>query len=1118
MGKEEDYRALLSGLQKLDFRGPYTPSALTLTGSHAFPLAMNAKDQVLMAASRYGHGRIVVLGHEKCLEEFPDMVRNAVNWLKSSNSRSKVGINMSCNVVVKNLQSASIQAEVCAFRDELGVYVTDAYSVDPHTKDLVSFLKDGGGLLVVGQAWWWAKQNPEKNLLLEFPGNKVCNVAGIYFSEHYGELGTIPVPPQIPSSWLAVSTAIMEKEVDYRALLSGLQKLDFRGPYTPSALTLTGSHAFPLAMNAKGQVLMAASRYGHGRIVVLGHEKCLEEFPDMVRNAVNWLKSSNSRSKVGINMSCNVVVKNLQSASHQAEVCAFRDELGVYVTDAYSVGSYTRELVSFLKDGGGLLVVGQAWWWATQNQEKNLLVDFPGNKVCSVAGIYLSEHCGELGTIPVPPQIPSSWLAVSTGKNFKEDLETLLSGVSEFDTGDLVASQVLVHGPLSFPIGTTPDDRVFIAGAVYGQGRVIVLSHDRFLGCESMASFLINAIRWLDDGRSGLVGIGAHLDKAHKLLSNSKLTCQMTGFRKDLSVYVCTSYNDAQHNEILEFVAEGKGLLIGGHAWHWVRVNLGGNVMTEYPGNRLLNKMGLSILGNFLSSGLYKAPDIKQVSSESYHFRGLLRSIASNVLQGKSLTEQDERCLKKLSTECFQYLAMQPHECATYSSVVALLTSIVKEAGIPQVSPTNPIKSDKERFMLCVGAGLYKNSSDPEALLPCIIKEHPALPTVANASIYINVNIADEVQWISTGLYLSPGMKTQMTMPTQIVGKGWAIQIGCQTDDIGGADVLKRAPVVHELFPVEKERIQVWNLWGGLIYLVAPPNSREEGLKLVVQTAVRAPYFQSGKTGVQEWVSSIRSAPAPWAELEFENIIMTIQSEGIRGLERPDEVARLWDDIMRAVADLAAIPAKFPRKERFVADVQITAGFMHSGYPIMMLSQSGEELLNPEEIRKKGVWGQMHELGHNQQRDVWEFKPHTTECTCNLWALYVHDKVIKLDRTKAHEEMKPENRNKHIQEYVKGGRQLGKWTKWTALETFLQLQAKFGWSAFKKVFAAYHHMSNVPRDNQGKMNKYAETFSTVVNRNLAPFFKAWGWPIESAVEKKLSSLPEWSDHPMAQYA
>ena len=78
-------------------------------------------------------------------------------------------------------------------------------------------------------------------------------------------------------------------------------------------------------------------------------------------------------------------------------------------------------------------------------------------------------------------------------------------------------------------------------------------------------------------------------------------------------------------------------------------------------------------------------------------------------------------------------------------------------------------------------------------------------------------------------------------------------------------------------------------------------------------------------TTAAEW-SLLRTAPSPWAELEFDNIILTVPSEAVRNLDRPDELAAHWNDIMKAIADLAVIPHKFPRKERFVTDVQISCG------------------------------------------------------------------------------------------------------------------------------------------------------------------------------------------------
>ncbi|XP_048017691.1 TRPM8 channel-associated factor homolog [Megalobrama amblycephala] len=912
----------------------------------------------------------------------------------------------------------------------------------------------------------------------------------------------------------------MACEQDYYTLMSGLQELDFQGKAVPSSLVLIGEHAFPLAMNPRGQVLMAASHYGQGRIVVLGHEEYLTHFPGLIENALMWLMPcTGDAGIVGIKGSLHSVADNLNSCSIKTELGDFQDGLAIYITDAYSVENCAKDLIAFLKAGGGLIIAGQAWNWSYHHPQENTIRNFPGNKVCSVAGIYFSEHPQEVGKFPVLRNIPSNWLAVSIGKDFKDDLEFLLHGVSEFDTtGGAIASEVMVHGPLAFPVAVTPAGKAFIAGAYYGQGRVILVSHESYLSQDSLSTFMINAIKWLDEGRMGVIGILPSLKAAHAVLSKSGLDCQLTGFREDLSVYVCTSYSDAQCAEIQEFVAEGGGLLIGGHAWYWAQTHPGCNVMTECPGNHILNKMGLSLLSNTLGGGLYKGPEIEHWCREGYHFRRMLQRFAEYVSQGKELTDHEQGYLKQLGCDCANYLSMRSYDSAAYTSVLALLTDIVKKVGVPQVSSNCPVESAKDRLMLHVGTEVYKVSLNPDDLFPYIIKDRPDLPTLSNARVRISANTADCEEWISTGLYLSPGMKTFIEIPPEIVGKNWQVQLGCQTDNIGGANVLKRAPVVHERFPLNKEMVQVRNLWGGLIYLIAPPQSKVDGVEIVVQVSVQAPYFKSGETNVADWVSRIRSAPAPWAELEFENIIIALESEFIRNLDRPDEVATLWDTIMRSIADLAARPAKFPRKERFVADVQISCGFMHSGYPIMMQSISAPELINIEQVYKSGLWGPIHELGHNQQRRVWEFPPHTTECTCNLWSVYIHEEVLRMNRANAHPEMTLENRQARIKKYCSGGKDLNSWSVWTALETYMQLQEKFGWDAFKKVFAAYHNMSEVPNDNAGKMNLYAETFSKVVKLNLCPFFKAWGWPIKPSTEEKISHLPKWTDNPMSQCA
>lgn len=88
---------------------------------------------------------------------------------------------------------------------------------------------------------------------------------------------------------------------------------------------------------------------------------------------------------------------------------------------------------------------------------------------------------------------------------------------------------------------------------------------------QSLAPLWINAVRWLDEDRKGVVGVTPELYHCFGHLKNTELVCENTCLQKDLSVFVCTVYrNDIP--QIQEFVAEGGGLLIGGEIKalaHW---------------------------------------------------------------------------------------------------------------------------------------------------------------------------------------------------------------------------------------------------------------------------------------------------------------------------------------------------------------------------------------------------------------------------------------------------------------------------------------------------------------------------------------------------------------------
>lgn len=199
MEARKSYASLVRGINSFDFTGDFQPSELLITGDKAFPVLVSSNGQVLIAASQYGKGRIVVLPHEDILKtpQFLPFVKNAVEWLKPSVA-ALVGVHASLDPLSQMLLSGGLKVQPGAtLGNSQGVYCTEAYD-DTHADDLVQFVKRGGGLLIAGQAWYWAGQHGMEKVLFGFPGNKVSSVAGIYFTGNVGEKEIIPVSKEMP--------------------------------------------------------------------------------------------------------------------------------------------------------------------------------------------------------------------------------------------------------------------------------------------------------------------------------------------------------------------------------------------------------------------------------------------------------------------------------------------------------------------------------------------------------------------------------------------------------------------------------------------------------------------------------------------------------------------------------------------------------------------------------------------------------------------------------------------------------------------------------------------------------------------------------------------------------
>jgi hypothetical protein len=305
--------------------------------------------------------------------------------------------------------------------------------------------------------------------------------------------------------------------------------------------------------------------------------------------------------------------------------------------------------------------------------------------------------------------------------------------------------------------------------------------------------------------------------------------------------------------------------------------------------------------------------------------------------------------------------------------------------------------------------------------------------------------------------------------------------------------------------------VKAANPFGGPLYIDVPANGGLGLAEIQVRGAVEAPHFVLGKTDPVQWREQVRNRPAPWAELESSKVILTVPSSAIRGLDDPVPLMEFWVHVLDACADLAGWPLQRERPERYVADVQIGAGYMHSGYPIMTHLDVAPLVVDVQKLITEGSWGHFHEMGHNHQSGDWTFDG-AGEVTVNLFSLYIIDRCCHLSGP-GHPAIAADARAKKTAEYLAAGAPFERWKgdPFLALIMYMQLREAFGWEAFRRVFAEYRALPEAqrPRNDDEKRDQWLVRFSKAVGHDLGPFFRAWGVPTSAQAQATIADLPDW---------
>lgn len=690
--------------------------------------------------------------------------------------------------------------------------------------------------------------------------------------------------------------------------------------------------------------------------------------------------------------------------------------------------------------------------------------------------------------------------------------ESMIEHVAEVAAPGIPGPLVLA-GENAFPIVAGKQGKAqhaVIAGATAGQGRIVAFGHTGYLdaGVLKVADtglLFDRCIRWAAGDRGGpTIGVLGDAKLAEALRARGFNAAEFSGLRPpDLAVFnaVCIPTHrlrDEDIKSLQDYIREGGGVLAAGLGWGWLQLNPS-RAIREHPGNRLLMWAGLGFGDGMLDRTRGEGFGIAPSLPDTLHADAAMERLAAgDVHQG------DESAQVAASISGAIRVIDPAHP--VFARARELLAAAT-DRKLPQARKPVRAGDVRDRVLLALDLELEQRAQPdeirPHAAASFFPGEVPADAPRLRREVATN---PDRRGWQGTGLYAPPGEIVTITLPADAPKKGLRVRIGCHTDTLWHHDAWRRFPDIAREFQLTPGVNRVASAFGGLIYLETP--ARAPRLSAVIEGAVESPRFILGETTPEQW-AALKNAPAPWGEIETAKIIVSVPSEALRALTDPTPVLEMWDKISDAHAILGTIPLVTPRPERFVADEQISAGYMHSGYPIMTHLDAVDEMTQVEKLRA-GSWGLLHELGHNRQVGDWTFSG-TGEVTCNLFALHAIDTVCTPpEGTRGHGGVdKPPS----FEQYRANGAKFEHWKRdpFLALHMYVQLQKAFGWETFKKVFAEYRALPDDqrPRTDAQKMDQWMVRFSRACGHNLGPFFVAWGVPTSDEARASIAELPVW---------
>ena len=715
-------------------------------------------------------------------------------------------------------------------------------------------------------------------------------------------------------------------------------------------------------------------------------------------------------------------------------------------------------------------------------------------------------------TTPKAPPAAMNWQAAERAK--------LLEGVKELPKMG-APGPVAIFGAFAFPVVAANADGkaqlALVAAAGFGKGKTLIYGHTGYIdgasiGGSDAGTLLVNAIKWCSGKEKPRVGVRN---------GNSVAFLSKRGFRakafknvdkKDLSefdviILAPSDLGDSEASLLGDYLKNGGGVVAAATGWAYDQTSGGRSLNDEHPGNKALRGAGLAWTTMTFPDQVRVFPAVTDLPSSMNAAEAVLA-----LRKQKQGAGVDEAAMNQGVNALQVALSCQPSQGSGLQSAVV---SALGEGSSIVPTPKKPLlESDvAARLRLGIETRVLKLASGADIQAHPAASEFPGMVASGVTRVSQEVTIDPAIPgWQSTGLYASAGDKISVKLPESLTGQGYSLRIGCHTDSLYHLDKWMRAPEITRTVPLRQAVTETSSGFGGLIYIVVP--GKAEGaapFSVMIAGGVPAPLFVLGKTTDELWKTEISKRPAPWAELACKGVVLCCPSEAARTIKNPTELMTYWQKVSDVQDELSNVTKDRKRPERIVADVQISAGYMHSGYPIMVPVSAAMEMVTFNRLKWPG-WGFYHEIGHNHQKGEWTFEG-TGEVTNNVFALYCFEAALGKPKTVGHSGASEEAQKEHWQKHKKAGAPFAAWKKdpFLALTTYIQLIDGFGWDVVKKYFDSYNDSSfgALPANDDEKRDQFMVRYSKIANVNLGPFFDAWGIPVSSSAKESIAKLGPW---------